>query len=126
MNRQQCEQYLLTKPEAIIDFPFGPEVQVFKIQGKMFALMTTRNQQCLLNLKCEPDEAIQLRDVFTAITPGYHMNKKHWNTVILDGTVPIGEMQRMMDNSYSLVVKTLKKAQRLGLEIRYGKENFDR
>ena len=72
-----------------------------------------------INLKCDPEEAMMLRDVFDAVIPGYHMNKAHWNTVILDGTMPAGEVERMIDNSYGLVVRGLKKLERLQLETLY-------
>ena len=113
--------YLLGKPEAQEDFPFGPEAAVFKIQGKMFALLVERAGVASINLKCDPEQAIGLRDLFRAVTPGYHMNKRHWNTVRDDGSVPAGELQRMVDHSYALVVRGLTRAQRLGLEARHGK-----
>ncbi|PIE43456.1 MAG: hypothetical protein CSA50_04910 [Gammaproteobacteria bacterium] len=122
MNEADLKQYLLGKPEAIEDYPFGPDVSVFKICGKMFALIGFENEVMQINLKCDPDEAAQLRDVFDAVIPGYHMNKTHWNTVIIDGSLPDGEIQRMIDNSYSLVVKGLKKAERTRLEITHGKD----
>ncbi len=101
------KRYLLNKPEAIEDFPFGPEVAVYKVRDKMFALIGTKNPETRINLKCEPLEAQQLRMVFDAVIPGYHMNKKHWNTVIINGSIPDGEVKRMIDNSYRLVVKGL-------------------
>ncbi|ROZ81812.1 MmcQ/YjbR family DNA-binding protein [Pseudomonas neustonica] len=113
--------YLLGKPEVQEDFPFGPEAAVFKIQGKMFALLVERAGVASINLKCDPEQAIGLRDLFPAVTPGYHMNKRHWNTVRDDGSVPAGELQRMVDHSYALVVRGLTRAQRLGLEARHGK-----
>ena len=113
--------YLLGKPEAQEDFPFGPEAAVFKIQGKMFALLVERAGVISINLKCDPEQAIGLRDLFAAVTPGYHMNKRHWNTVLDDGTVPVGELQRMVDHSYALVVRGLTRTQRMGLEARHGK-----
>ena len=70
-----------------------------------------------MNLKCDPEEAFHLRDIFEAVIPGYHMNKTHWNTIILDSSIPKGEIQRMMDNSYALVVKSLTKAQKLKLDL---------
>ncbi|WP_325101230.1 MmcQ/YjbR family DNA-binding protein [Marinomonas transparens] len=114
------KNYLLSKPEAEESYPFGPEPLVFKVQGKMFALFMVRNGNFCLNLKCDPDEAVQLRDIFPCVQAGYHMNKRHWNTVVLDNSLPMGEIERMVDNSYSLVVKGLKKSQREGLEVRYG------
>ncbi len=125
MNASALSHYLLQKPEAVEDYPFGPEAQVFKIYGKMFALVFQRrnssgNPLLCLNLKCDPIEALELRDVFACVTPGYHMNKRHWNTVILDGSIPDSEIERMIDNSYFLVAKSLKKTLRTGLEIRHG------
>lgn len=117
MNHQDVRAYLLSKPEAIEDFPFTPDVAVFKVKGKMFATLAEEQGMYRTNLKCDPQEAIQLRDVFHAVQPGYHMNKQHWNTVFLDGEIPAGELQRMMDNSYALVVKGMPRAQRLSLEI---------
>jgi len=114
-------KYLRAKPEAVEDYPFGPDAQVFKILGKMFALVFHRAGKTCINLKCDPHQAIELRDVFSAVTPGYHMNKTHWNTVLLDGSIPDGEIERMIDHSYSLVVNTLKRAERAGLELRHGK-----
>lgn len=75
-----------------------------------------------MNLKCDPDEALILRDMFDAVKPGYHMNKRLWNTIVLDGEVPPGEIERMIDRSYALVVKKLGKEQRQALEIRHGKD----
>ena len=75
-----------------------------------------------MNLKCDPAEALFLRDMFDAVVPGYHMNKTHWNTVILDGSIPRGEIERMIDRSYGLVVKKLKRAERVALEVRFGAE----
>ncbi len=110
------KQYLLNKPETIEDFPFGPEVAVYKVRDKMFALMSAespkedaKSKEIRINLKCDPVEAEQLRMVFDAVIPGYHMNKKHWNTVIIKGSIPDGEVKRMIDNSYKLVVKGLGK-----------------
>ncbi len=110
------KKYLLDKPEAKEDFPFGPEVAVYKVRDKMFALIGTENNEAgtenkevRINLKCDPIEAEQLRMVFDTIIPGYHMNKKHWNTVIINGSIPDGEVKRMIDNSYKLVVKGLGK-----------------
>ena len=112
--------YLLGKPEALETYPFDNKTAVFKVQDKMFALLSFREGEYQINLKCDPAEAIMLRDVFDAVKPGYHMNKVHWNTVVLDGSLPQGEIQRMIDLSYSLVVKGLKKSIRQGLEARYG------
>ena len=119
MNYQEAREYLLAKPEAMEDYPFGPDVMVPKIKGKMFATLGTEKGVARINLKCDPDEALALRDIFTAVTAGYHMNKKHWNTVILDGSIPQGEIERMIDNSYLLVIRSLTKSQREALAIKH-------
>ncbi|WP_426415031.1 MmcQ/YjbR family DNA-binding protein [Aestuariirhabdus sp. LZHN29] len=108
-------RYLLAKPGAYADYPFGPDVRVFKVAGKVFALFDPSRQPVRINLKCEPMQALALRDMFCAIEPGYHMNKKHWNTITLDGTVPEGELLRLFDLSFELVVRGLPKAKRAGL-----------
>ncbi|MCK7598193.1 MmcQ/YjbR family DNA-binding protein [Microbulbifer sp. CAU 1566] len=126
MNYSSARSYLLTRPETVEDFPFGPDVAVFKIKGKMFATLATQDGLARTNLKCDPDEAQALRDIFSGVLPGYHMNKKHWNTVLLDGSVPDHEIERMMDRSYGLVVKGLRKIERQALELSYGKEDIYR
>ncbi|MCF2859486.1 MmcQ/YjbR family DNA-binding protein [Pseudoalteromonas sp. SMS1] len=118
MDSQSVHQYLMTKPHATVGQPFGPEVDVYKVKDKMFATLsrgkiakhTDKATHWWLNLKCDPDEAQALRDIFDAVIPGYHMNKRLWNTVILDGSIPPGEIERMIDNSFLLVVKKMKKA----------------
>jgi len=120
MNKKKIRSYCLTLPQAKEDYPFGPDVQVFKIKDKLFALMTMREGIERVNLKCDPEEAIILREIFEDVIPGYHMNKAHWNTVILSGSIPDGEIKRMIDRSYCLVVKKLKKLDRESLEIKYG------
>ncbi len=81
MDDKQAQAYLLSKPEAIEGFPFGPKVYVYKIRGKMFATLGFDDQDARMNLKCDPKEAMALRDIFPSVLPGYHMNKAHWNTV---------------------------------------------
>lgn len=127
MNIKSARDYLLAKPSTIEDFPFGVDVAVFKVCDKMFALLATHTNdrnviEERINLKCDPEQAYMLRDVFSAVIPGYHMNKKHWNTVILDGSIPVGEIERMIDHSYALVTKGLPKKYRRSLEIEYGPE----
>ena len=109
MNKKKVRTYCLTLPLVREDYPFGPDVQVFKIKEKLFAIMTTRQGIERVNLKCDPEEAIILREIFDDVIPGYHMNKMHWNTIILSGSIPDGEIKRMIDRSYCLVVKKLKK-----------------
>ena len=115
MDYQQAKDYLLGKPEAMEDYPFYPDVLVPKVRGKMFATLSERNGIAEMNLKCDPDEAQALRDIFPAVKPGYHMNKKHWNTVMLDGSMPVNEIRRMIDNSYLLVVRNLPKKAQIAL-----------
>jgi predicted DNA-binding protein (MmcQ/YjbR family) len=126
MDYQQARNYLLSRPEAWEDFPFGAETAVIKIKNKMFATLSLNKGVAATNLKCDPDEALMLRDIFDAVKPGYHMNKRHWNTVILDGSVPTGEIERMMDRSYGLVVKGLKKVEREALLLAYGAQDIYR
>ena len=120
MNKKTVRTYCLTLPLVKEDYPFGPDVQVFKIKEKLFALMTTHLGIERMNLKCDPEEAIILREIFEDVIPGYHMNKMHWNTIILSGSIPEGEIKWMIDRSYCLVVKKLKKIDRESLEIKYG------
>jgi predicted DNA-binding protein (MmcQ/YjbR family) len=133
MNAKSTKKYLLAKPGAVEDYPFGEEVAVFKVKDKMFATLVSHRpnepnpkfRDCAqINLKCDPDEALALRDIFDAVVPGYHMNKNHWNTVVLYKSIPKGEIQRMIDCYYGLVVKSLKKADRLALELKYGEDKL--
>lgn len=117
VNYSQARDYMLSKPESIEDFPFGKDVAVMKVCGKMFATLSYRKGVAETNLKCEPHQALMLRDLFPAITAGYHMNKKHWNTLVLDGSIPESEIERLIDHSYALVVAGLKKGDRLRLKL---------
>ncbi|MEZ4646101.1 MAG: MmcQ/YjbR family DNA-binding protein [Chloroflexota bacterium] len=111
MERSALHAYLLAKPGTTEERPFGPETAVFKVMGKMFALVPD-DSPLRINLKCDPNDALFLRDIYTAVQPGYHMNKRHWNTVIYDGSIPLDVFHSMIDDSYDLVVKTLRKADR--------------
>ncbi|MFI0480306.1 MmcQ/YjbR family DNA-binding protein [Actinomadura sp. 9N215] len=102
----------LAKPGSVEDYPFGDEVAVFKVAGRMFALVPLGAQPGSVSLKCDPDLALDLRGRYAAITAGYHLNKRHWNTVVLDGSVPEEELLELIDHSYELVVASLTKAQR--------------
>lgn len=126
MDFDAAREYLLSRPEAFEDFPFGPDVAVMKIGDRMFATLAVTNGEGRMNLKCDPNEAIMLRDVFDAVLPGYHMNKKHWNTIVLDGSIPVAEIERMVDRSYGLVVKALRRPQREALVLRHGREQIFR
>ena len=112
MDLEALRVYMSKRKGAYEDFPFGPQAMVFKVAGKMFALVGLEENPLRLNLKCDPELALHLREVFPAVQPGYHMNKKHWNTIILDGTIPNDDICSMIDDSYYLVVKSLKKADR--------------
>ena len=124
MNGEQARSYFLSLPEALEDFPFSPDIPVFKIKTKMFGFLRYKEGVGHINLKCNPEEAMVMRDIFESVIPGYHMNKEHWNTVILDGTVPKEEIESMIKTSYALVVQNLTKAVRLRLEIRHGKSRI--
>jgi len=108
---ESLKTYIMEKSYCLIDFPFGKDVMVFKVKGKMFATLGKSRicDELQLNLKCDPKEAEQLRVANDAITPGFHMNKTHWNTIVIDDRIEHQELQRMIDNSYSLVVDTLPK-----------------
>lgn len=112
MDYQQLHDYLTSKPGATVDFPFDSVTLVLKVGGKMFALIILDEQPLRMNLKCDPGRAQALRDCFPAITPGYHMNKRHWNTLLLDGSLPYDLILSLIDESYALVVNGLPKAAR--------------
>ena len=100
------------KPGSVEDYPFGDEVAVFKVAGKMFALVTLGPAPGSVSLKCDPDLAVGLRRRYAAITAGYHLSKRHWNTVTLDGSVPDDELLDLIGHSYELVVARLTRAER--------------
>jgi predicted DNA-binding protein (MmcQ/YjbR family) len=112
VNIESFREYCLKKRAAIETTPFGPDNIVFKVEGKMFALAALDEVPSAVNLKCDPDLALELRDRYEQVTAGYHMNKKHWNTVVLDGVIPEREIRKMIDHSYELVVQSLSKAKR--------------
>ena len=120
MLAEEVRQHLLNRPEAWEDYPFGDDVAVFKIGKKMFATLGFEAGVARINLKCAPEEALFLRDMFEAIRPGYHMNKNHWNTVLLDGSIPRSELERMMDASFTLVVRSMSRAERQHLILTHG------
>jgi len=113
MNREQLKHYLMIQKASEETFPFGAEVSVFKVLGKMFALLPV-DDPLTISLKCDPDFAEVLRDTYEAVQPGYHLNKRHWNTVTIDGSIPDDEIEEMIDASYRLIVaKMTKKDQRI-------------
>jgi predicted DNA-binding protein (MmcQ/YjbR family) len=119
MNFEKIKYYLKELPESEECFPFGINTYVYKIKGKMFALLTSLNGKDIINLKCNPNESLFLRDFFKDIIPAYHMNKIHWNTVFLDGDVSTGEIERLIDNSYLLVCEKLKKVDKKYLILKH-------
>jgi len=112
MDLESFREYCLSKPEATEDMPFGENVLVFRVGGKMFALAALDEIPATANLKCDPDLALELRDRYEQVRPGYHMNKKHWNTVEIDSGIPDAELRKMIDHSYELVVRSLPKTRR--------------
>jgi predicted DNA-binding protein (MmcQ/YjbR family) len=112
MELKELTAYLLAKKGTTEEAPFGPEALVYKVMDKMFALVAWEADPLTISLKCEPGQALFLRDVYPAVRPGYHFNKKHWNTVTLDGTIPESELLGMIDDSYDLVVQGLTRAAR--------------
>lgn len=112
MNIEYYREYCLSKPGTSEGMPFDDKVLVFKVMGKMFAL-TDIDAFASVNLKCDPERAIELREQHDGnIIPGYHMNKKHWNTITTDGSVPDTLIKELIDHSYELVVKSLTKKQK--------------
>lgn len=116
MNIEHLRTYCLNKKGATEDLPFGDDVLVFKVMGKLFALTNPERVPLTVNLKCDPARALELRASYEAVQPGYHMNKKHWNTVHIDGTLSDAELRALIDHSYDLVVQGLKRADREKLQ----------
>ena len=114
MNIEDFRDYCLLKPGVTEATPFGPETLVFKVGGKLFAL-TNINTFSSINLKCDPARAIELREAHDYVLPGYHMNKKHWNTVLIGTGAPVGQLRQLIDHSYELVLTSLPRAIRLAL-----------
>jgi predicted DNA-binding protein (MmcQ/YjbR family) len=114
---RQLRALCLSFDAAVEDFPFNPETSVFKVQGKLFALTNLDAKPLTVNLKCEPEDAIRLRAEHPGlIVPGYHMNKRHWNTVTVDGGLPDRLVRELVEDSYDLVVAGLPRADRLRLD----------
>jgi len=115
VNAAELRRWCLAQSGAVEDFPFGPEHSVFKVGGKMFALSTLERTPLEVSAKCEPELALQLRDTYSAIRPGYHLNKRHWNTITLDGSLSDELVRDLIADSYDLVVSALPKRMREGL-----------
>lgn len=117
MTLDTLHDLLLGKRDVSEEMPFGPDVLVYKVRGKMFALVVFKATPLQLSLKCDPPHARALRAHYAAIQPGYHLNKRHWNTVTLDGSVPEEELLAMIDESYRLAARGLRKADRQALGV---------
>ncbi len=114
-NVEVFRSYCLQKKGVTEAFPFDETTLAFKVMGKLFALTALQETDFRINLKCDPDWAIELREEYNSIVPGYHMNKKHWNTIIVNYEVPNELLMKLIDHSYNLVVKKLTKKQQLAL-----------
>lgn len=112
MTENELEKQLLTKLGAKKEFPFGEDVAVFKVSNKIFALYSIEDGKIRLNLKSKPEDAVGYREIYNCVIPGYHMNKKHWNTVILDGEMSDEVLSQMIDESYQLIVSKLTKKEK--------------
>ncbi len=105
MDHETVEEYILSMPGAKLDYPFGEDVAVYKVQDKMFALIAEGKSPVRISLKCDPQLAKLLRDKYTEVMEGYHLNKKHWNTIILSGQLDWEEIQGLIRHSYTLVTE---------------------
>ena len=103
MNIETLREYCLSKPGTEEALPFGPDTLVFKVNGKIYLLAGLDEPQFRFNVKCDPEKAITLREEYSCVLPGYHMNKKHWNTVVVDGSVGSALLKEWIDHSYALV-----------------------
>lgn len=103
MNIETLQEYCLSKPDVEETLPFGPDTLVYKVNGKIFLLVGLDSDTLQFNVKCDPEKAIELREEFPCVSPGYHMNKKHWNTIRVDGSVSLAQLKEWIDSSYNLV-----------------------
>jgi predicted DNA-binding protein (MmcQ/YjbR family) len=117
MDIEKVRKSCLKKKGVTEGFPFGDDTLVFKVMNKMFCLLNLV-PPCSLNLKCDPETAVELREKYSSVTPGYHMNKIHWNTVLLDSSIPDKEILSWIDNSYELIVKSLPLKEQTALKNR--------
>ena len=109
MDFDSLKKFLIDKPGTKLEFPFGPDTVVFKVMGKMFTLVSWQSDPLYITVKCDPQEAILLRKRYPAVQPAYHMNKIHWNTITLDGSIPDEEIYAMIDESFRRVVAEMPK-----------------
>jgi predicted DNA-binding protein (MmcQ/YjbR family) len=115
VTQEEFRNYCLGKKAVVEDFPFDATTVVFKISGKIFALADAASFK-RISLKCDPDKAIDLRNRYPAVTPGYHLNKRHWNTIVLDGSIPDDVIFSLIDHSYAMVLSVLNRAERQNVD----------
>lgn len=126
MTAQEATAFALRLPKAVEDYPFGDSPAVYKVEGRIFAFVVSDPDRPRLSLKCEPRLAEALRAQYASVIPGWHLNKRHWNTIELDGTVPDEEIEAMVVHSYECVVAKLPKATRVPLVEAIGERGFRR
>lgn len=107
MTHKEVEEFLLSKPGAKLDYPFGEEAAVYKVHDKMFAIIREGKDPVQISLKCDPQLAVTLRDKYESVMPGYHLNKQHWNTIVLSGQLADQEVLDLINHSYNLIVESL-------------------
>lgn len=112
MNIETLREYCLSNPGVEETLPFGPDTLVYKVNGKIFLLTGLNEEQLSFNVKCDPDLAMELREQYASVLPGYHMNKKHWNTILVDGSVSSKILKDWIDHSYDLVSRSSSKKKR--------------
>ncbi len=115
MNLEELEKILISKKSSNKEFPFNDDIMVFKVMNKMFALLAYKENQLRINLKCLPQDALAYRDIYECVKEGYHMNKKHWNTISIDGSMQDDILIDMINESYDLVVNKLSKKEKAKL-----------
>ena len=118
MNIESLREYCISKKAVTEDFPFGETTLVFRVKNKIFLLVSLDSDPLQFNAKAQPDKAIELREEYSSIIPGYHMNKKHWNTIILDGSLSTKLIKELIDDSYNLIVQSLPAKERNTLSIK--------
>jgi predicted DNA-binding protein (MmcQ/YjbR family) len=116
MNIEELRSFCIEKKGVEEGFPFGSDIIVFKVMGKVFLIADLQEQPLTFNVKCDPEKAVELRERYSCITPGYHMNKKHWNTIVSDGSVSSALIKEWVSDSYNCVIAKLPKAMKKELE----------
>lgn len=117
MNIEDIRKYCLSMKGVSESFPFNEEALVFKVMSKMFLISSLDDVPLTINIKCDPEKAVERRERYDSVKPGFHMNKNHWNTIVLDGSIPAGEIFGWIDESYNLVKAGLKKSEIAALEL---------